>query len=597
MNADNKVACKFLFSQANTCQTSNGNMERIDKLLSILCAWKPIWANIDLQPVGNYNLLDNTQSKRTLIHPDILEMCKLFKDNQSSEFAIVKYADGHYAAEVRNLQGEYYFCEYSSDNGQVHMSKLVDEINQDFGTVSLKIKERFEFTALFLCLFGALQDKGLWEQHPELPALDDDPEAAIAMYSETIEQVVRTGVLPVTLASTGSIRMFRKETILDQIGELMLGSPKFLNIGKTADPETAVYTIAELRSEFEEFRATGWSDEEQALVPVFADDFPCVPEVRKILKAYTRTLDKPNRLVNFQWTGTSGYGKSTGVKNIANILNMPLLIQTCNPNTETEDFQSTFVPNTEKKDAISIPVLTQEDMEFDPEGCWEQITGEIPEGEITGFEVALRYAEEVRKSTAHNASDSSAFNFVLANYTKALEKGYIVEVQESSRIQRQGVLVGLNETALPGAVLPHIDGTHGTRHPNAIVIYTDNEGLDTCQSQDDSVISRFSFKLISEQPSKEFILARLKTATGVKNEEILEQAYSGWETVNAFCTEKMISNGAGVRELTNLVTMLDIEGAESFTENLRCCVINKVVPEKEDRLELETRLSVIPEEI
>ena len=86
------------------------------------------------------------------------------------------------------------------------------------------------------------------------------------------------------------------------------------------------------------------------------------------------------------------------------------------------------------------------------------------------------------------------YKFVESNYVKALEHGYIVEVQEISRIRDAGVLVGLNEYDRAGAMIPLVDGRFVRRHPDAMVVYTDImgfwsgdlSGIGVSQSEDDT---------------------------------------------------------------------------------------------------------------
>ena len=57
-------------------------------------------------------------------------------------------------------------------------------------------------------------------------------------------------------------------------------------------------------------------------------------------------------------------------------------------------------------------------------------------------------------AVARDGNGSARFKHVESNFVKALTRGYIVEIQEISRIKDAGVLVGLNEYDRPGAIIP-----------------------------------------------------------------------------------------------------------------------------------------------
>ena len=251
----------------------------------------------------------------------------------------------------------------------------------------------------------------------------------------------------------------------------------------------------------------------------------------------SRAAKRP--MVNFMWRGVTAYGKSTGVEILACILHMPLLRVTCHSNMETQDFLSDFVPNTDTTGA-------------------EKGSGEVPR-----------------------------FKHVESNYVKALEHGYIVEVQEISRIKDSGVLVGLNEYDRAGAIIPLVDGSHARRHANALVIYTDNVGYNSCRPIDPSVIRRMAFIIDSYDLPKEKALARLELNTDVHNQQILEKCYNVWEKIREFCYDKGITNGSiSQSELEMWVMAVKIDDYSNYRQNCIECVISKATNDMEEQEEI-----------
>lgn len=281
-------------------------------------------------------------------------------------------------------------------------------------------------------------------------------------------------------------------------GEVLYGNPDILTNVLGVKKTAKKMTFADAKTEFKNWADTqNWSDDEEKLIPVFPDDYPVLPETVKIAHRYVDTHNDRRPMVNFMWRGITSYGKSTGVAMIAALLHMPLLRMTCHSTMETQDFLSQIVPVGNETAGVVKELPTFEEMNYDPIGSFEAMTGESRD-DVSSQECLEKYAE-----LATQRASNKLFKQVQSNFVKALEKGYIVEIQEISRIKDAGVLVGINEYDRPGAIIPLVDGGSVVRHPNAMVIYTDNVGYTSCRPIDPSVIRRMSFIIDSYEVSKE----------------------------------------------------------------------------------------------
>lgn len=317
---------------------------------------------------------------------------------------------------------------------------------------------------------------------------------------------------------------------------VICGCPSVLAEDPTEVNRAASMTVTEAKQEFADFAAENeWTADEEQFIPVFEDDFLVPEETLKMARRYVASRGERRPMVNFMWRGITAYGKSTGVEIMACILHMPLLRVTCNSNMETQDFLSDFVPNT----------------------------------------------------NTEGKSDAPRFMHVESNYVKALEKGYIVEVQEISRIKDSGVLVGLNEYDRAGAMIPLVDGTYTRRHKRALVVYTDNVGYNSCRPIDASVIRRMSFIIDSYDLPKEKTMARLELNTGVHNQGILEKCYQVWRKVRDFCYARGMTDGSiSLSELEMWVLAVKLDGYGNFRENCIECVVSKATNDVEEQEEI-----------
>lgn len=374
-------------------------------------------------------------------------------------------------------------------------------------------------------------------------------------------------------------------------GEVVLGTAPFLmgTLGSLADTASDVPTIGSVKKEFEAFNSNfSWTAEEQLFIPQFPDDMPVPQETIEIARAYVNSRDMKTPMVNFMWRGITSFGKSTGVKMLACVLNRPLLRQTCFPSMETADFLSAFVPDNGPSYVGEVPSV--EDMYLDPEGSWSKMTGEEREG------VTAQECLEELLSRSAKSNGTAKFKHVPANYVKALSKGYIIELSEVSRIREPGVLVGLDDYDAPGAVIPLVDGTYVRRHRDAICVMTDNVGYVSCRPVDPAVIRRQAFTIDSYDMPKDMVLDRIRYNTGYKDDKNLELMYKIWKEIADYCGSHEITEGAvSMTELERWVQKVQIDGGKLY-ENCIKCVIAKATSNREDQNELisailDTKLS------
>ncbi|MCD7948613.1 MAG: hypothetical protein LUG13_10105 [Oscillospiraceae bacterium] len=340
-------------------------------------------------------------------------------------------------------------------------------------------------------------------------------------------------------------------------------------------------TIANAKEEFRFFSEQfHWSPEEEDMIPVFEPDFLIPDETMKLARFYVHSQEERRPMVNFMWRGVTAYGKSTGVELLAAILHMPLLRVTCHSNMETQDFLSDFVPNAVSSEPTQRPSV--EEMLSAPEEAYYQITGRRKEG-VSPDMCLDAYVEQV----AVRESNVPRFKHVVSNYVKALDKGYIVEVQEISRIKNSGVLVGLNEYDRAGAIIPLVDGSYTRRHKNALVIYTDNVGYNSCHPIDPSVIRRMALIIDSYDLPKETALERLAFNTGVRDGDVLEKCYTVWDKIKGFCVDKGITDGSmSQSELEMWVLASKMDGFADLRQSCIECVVAKATNDREEQAEL-----------
>lgn len=512
------------------------------------------------------------------------------------DIAVIAIGPFQYAAERALADGTHEIALYNASNGELRMAKI--STTGRYSTFKIGAKtEDFDVSTAILCLIAALChiDAPFKERIETVRAFEPHD---FFFLCDSIYQYVNYsgGQLNVNIPDDLNIPLISRQKVEKGIykGTTIVGNPVIFagDSGVLSSSTTGKthLTMKEAKKEFKNFaNSRKWTEDEKSLIPSFPDDFPIPPEALKIARRYINTKKDIRPQVNFMWRGITSYGKSTGVECIACMLNVPLVRMTCHTNMETQQFLSDFVPDTAIVSSGSkLPDF--DSMRYDPVGTYEELTG-IHDESATHDMCLKAFGEAFAKSL----SSTPRFKHVESNFVKGLSRGYIVEVQECSRIKDSGVLVGLNEYDRPGSVIPLIDGTYSKRDENAMVIYTDNVGYASCRAMDPSVIRRMAFIIDSYEMPKADVLARVKYNTKVEDTTILESCYKIWEQIKEFAKEHDIEEGdISVTELEMLVQAIKYDGMGLLRENVRECIISKATSDIDEQEELLSFYDTMP---
>ena len=539
----------------------------------------------------------NTKGYST-INADITRALLYMSDKTGTDYAVVKVSSTKVAAERKLSDGSHEIVTYQT-NGEIKAVKINTAGGAEpFKTLGNK-NDAIHLTTLFMAIIAligsvepelftnvesVLSDIQRILIYTQIIPLLEEEKSKLWWVNDYIYQKILDGSIKINIPDDGNIDMLSKRTISSGSlnGDVIYGTPDILVGNSKKNKKTKKLTVESAKKEFASFiNSHNWSDEERMLIPQFPDDFPIPPEVAKMAKRYIASKSDKRPMVNFMWRGITSYGKSTGVEVMACILDMPLLRMTCHTDVVTQDFLSDFVPDTSAAaNTDNLPDF--ETIQFDPEMAYEMLTGTRDEN-ATEDMCLKAYGEAVAKRN----SSSPHFVHVMSNYVKALTKGYIVEVQEVSRIKDAGVLVGLNEYDRPNSVIPLLDGSYARRDENAICIFTDNVGYNSCRPVDPSVLRRMSFIIDSYELPKEMVIDRIKYNTGFDDDEIIEDCYNLWNDFSQYCQEHDITQGAvSVTELEMLVMTIKYDGISNILENITDTLVSKATSDYEERQEL-----------
>lgn len=320
------------------------------------------------------------------------------------------------------------------------------------------------------------------------------------------------------------------------------------------------------------FSNRSFLEDENRLIPKLSDSYIIPKEIIKICEHAKMTTDFGVPMRNFLLRGPAGTGKTEGAKAIAAGLHLPYMKYTCSSGTELFDFIGQFIPEESGEEAFStesiasfdemltvLKLPSMEDIEFDPEGSYQMVTG-ISKVDATIRDVVKVMMEKMVKYTEKSAQpkaqeDSQGrFRYQETDFIKALENGYLIELQEPSTITMPGVLVGLNSMLEQGGSIMLPNGKRIKRHPDAVVVITTNVSYEGCASMNQSVVDRMDLVMDIPLPPKEVLFERAMAITKETDAAMVSNMVEVVYDMADYCRQHGIDDGeVGMRSLISWI--------------------------------------------
>ena len=315
---------------------------------------------------------------------------------------------------------------------------------------------------------------------------------------------------------------------------------------------------------------------------------------------------------NFLLRGPAGTGKTMGAKAIAAGLGLPYMKYTCSAQTEIYDFIGQIFPDSENASTgnatldaelkelkamggITYPNVAKimnlpglDDMDYDPEGVFKALTGTEKPGVKSQdcMEVVLKMVTEKVKALSKRVEPKKdggqSFSYVETDFIKALEHGYVVEIQEPTTIMQPGVLVGLNSLLEQEGSITLPTGKIIKRHPDAVVVVTTNISYEGCRGMNQSIVDRMNLVKDVELPTPEVMVQRAMSVTGSTDEYLVSKMVKVVNNMSEYCRKNAITDGTvGMRSLLDWIVSSEITG--NAYESALSTIISKATAVEDDR--------------
>ena len=358
---------------------------------------------------------------------------------------------------------------------------------------------------------------------------------------------------------------------------------------------------------------------EEQLVPKLEEWYIIPEQVVNICKHAQITTGKPMQMRNFLMRGPAGTGKTQGAMAIAAGLHLPYMKYTCSASTEVFDFVGMVLPKTDSMSTgdteldkqrdmlmsmgginytnvskiMNLPDL--EDMDFDPAGVFQNLTGVANEDATSRdcmavvMDMVTEKIKQLSKSSEKESSSGQTYTYVETDFIKALKNGYVIELQEPTVITQPGVLVGLNSLLEQKGSITLPTGEIIQRHPDTVVIVTTNISYEGCRYLNQSVVDRMSLVEDIELPSPEVMAQRAMAVTGASDEYQVSQMVQVVNDMSDYMRKNGITGGTcGMRSLIDWIISAEITG--DVHKSALSTIISKATSDEDDREALRTAI-------
>ncbi|MBO1307267.1 AAA family ATPase [Enterococcus sp. 669A] len=228
--------------------------------------------------------------------------------------------------------------------------------------------------------------------------------------------------------------------------------------------------------------------------------------------------DPEMKIMNVLLEGDAGSGKTQLARALSADLQLPYTKVTCFADMDKTDVFGALLPVVsadDEEDGELLEAIYQAD-------CLEGVLDLIARHYSISQEKAReRFAELIQRVTNDTDNRPIQYKFYPSEIVRAIEKGYLLEIQEPTVIRDASVLVALN-SALENNGILNIPTGIIRRHPDCVVVITTNRNYQGNRPLNESLRDRVQHAEKMDLPSLEVMMERAQAKTGFADERYLE---------------------------------------------------------------------------
>lgn len=241
-------------------------------------------------------------------------------------------------------------------------------------------------------------------------------------------------------------------------------------------------------------------------------------EVRIASEIKNNWLDPEMKIMNVLLEGDAGSGKTQLARALSADLQLPYTKVTCFADMDKTDVFGALLP------VVSTDV--DEDQElleaiYQTDSLQEVLSVIETHFQISADKAKQRLSKLIERTNQEELPTSVEYKFYPSEIVRAMQKGYLLEIQEPTVIRDASVLVALNSALEPNGLLNIPTGII-RRHPDCVVVITTNRNYQGNRPLNESLRDRVQHAEKMDLPTIEVMIERAIAKTGFADYDYLE---------------------------------------------------------------------------
>lgn len=253
--------------------------------------------------------------------------------------------------------------------------------------------------------------------------------------------------------------------------------------------------------------------------------------------------DPEMKIFNVLLEGDAGSGKTQLAKALSYDLQLPYTKVTCFADMDKSDVFGALLPIVVEDDELDGELL---EAIYQTDSLQELLSLIQTYYQVTAENARQKLADLIERLDAQDTQETVHYKFYPSEIVRALEKGYLLEIQEPTVIRDASVLVALN-SALENNGMLNLPTGMIRRHPDCIVVITTNRNYQGNRPLNESLRDRMQHAEKMDLPTISVMTQRAKAKTGYQNEEILTKMAEIIQLLDNTAKANAIKGVAGMR--------------------------------------------------
>ncbi|MGL9728328.1 AAA family ATPase [Enterococcus sp. DIV0756] len=241
-------------------------------------------------------------------------------------------------------------------------------------------------------------------------------------------------------------------------------------------------------------------------------------EVRIASEIKNNWLDPEMKIMNVLLEGDAGSGKTQLARALSADLQLPYTKVTCFADMDKTDVFGALLPVVSTDDDEDQELL---EAIYQTDSLQEVLSVIETHFQISADQAKQRLSKLIERTNQEELPTSVEYKFYPSEIVRAMQKGYLLEIQEPTVIRDASVLVALNSALEPNGLLNIPTGII-RRHPDCVVIITTNRNYQGNRPLNESLRDRVQHAEKMDLPTIEVMIDRAIAKTGFADYDYLE---------------------------------------------------------------------------